>query len=115
MPLDLDPISASNARKLRIAELSKDVLTLASTCPLARKVVDTVAAGLAEDIAFVYRLSKQKGLDHGGLAITGGLGVQQLYLDAVLEQLKRRSIEFNWLEKVVSPARQGAAALSKIR
>lgn len=112
VPLDVDPVTASNVRKLRIAELSRGVLPLSASCPVARRALETVTSDLATDIAGIAETAKTQGREQGGLAITGGLGVQPLYFAELIRQLESRSVRLTWTERVVSPAQRGAQALA---
>lgn len=113
VPIDMDPISAQNARKLRIASFAPTVLTLAPTCPLAARVLREVVAAIAADLASIARVATKHGLLHGGLALTGGLGVQPLYVAALVAALEEQDVRFGWIERVEAPARQCAVALSQ--
>ncbi|WOO82371.1 N-acetyl-D-glucosamine kinase [Vanrija pseudolonga] len=114
VPTDLDPVSASNARKLRIAGLAPEVLSRAGSDELAAAALAECAAGLAVDIASLARQAKRDGRVRGGLAITGGLGVQPAYGAALEAALDRMGVQFDWVETVTSPARRGAAALAAL-
>lgn len=102
--LDVDPVTASNMRKLRIAELSRGVLPLSTSCPIAKRALQAVTSELASDIADIVQTAERQNRDQGGLAITGGLGVQSLYFAELVRQLESRSVHPAWTERVVSPA-----------
>ncbi|KAK8869447.1 hypothetical protein IAR55_000011 [Kwoniella newhampshirensis] len=116
VPMDLDPVAASNARKLRIASLAPHVLNLSTTCPLAACVLTRVTGALADDIAVLESHAKSKGLSgSGGLVITGGLGTQDRYFQSLLSALNERGVTLGWADRIDDAAGAGAAALSEIR
>ncbi|WWD16287.1 hypothetical protein CI109_100713 [Kwoniella shandongensis] len=98
LPIDQDPVTASNTRKLRIASLAPHVLALSSTCPLAARVLAHVTGALAEDVAVIRSHAKKSGLSgSGGLVITGGLGIQDRYFAALQSALEKSGIRFEWV------------------
>ncbi|KAL1408853.1 hypothetical protein Q8F55_005667 [Vanrija albida] len=111
----LDPVAASNARKLRIAALAPAVLAAAGSDPLAAAALAECARGLAADIAALARQAKAERRGAGGLALTGGLGTQPAFVAALVGALAALGVQFEWVETVDSPARRGAAALAALR
>lgn len=110
--MDVDPTTAANDRKLVIAELAREVLPLVGRCPVATEALSSTTKDLAKDIATIFNVAKAKGLGSGGIAVTGGLGVQALYQKELGLQLQKLGVQFDWMERVESPARQCAAALA---
>jgi hypothetical protein len=50
---------------------------------------------------------------HGALVVTGGVGVQQVFLDSVVGEVGKLGVDFDWVEKVVDVAAVAATALSR--
>jgi hypothetical protein len=117
--MDVDPVTASNNRKLRIARLAPLVLQHAGSCPTASRVLQHCTTALAEDISVVARQMRGKGCIGGyGLVITGGVGVQEEYFNALqheLAEIEKRDglVPVDWSERVVDVALAGARALCK--
>ena len=117
LPLnERDPIRASNDRKLKIAQLAPIVLDhVRQKDGLAVRALSRSVGALAQDIAVIVEKAGRIGLsvgDRGGLVVSGGLGVQELFMDTLRACLAERGIEFDWVEKVSDAAGDGAVALA---
>lgn len=114
MPIAPDPVTSSNNRKLRIAQLAPLVLELACTaapgrpCPVARRAVDAVSDSL---VGYVRDLAFSPG-NAGAVVLSGGLGTEPTFARIFQARLGVDGFDMPVLF-AKSPAESGAVMMAK--